>query len=100
MTKHARWALVAMAGMYLAGCGPNKGELWADKVNEKVVAKIKAGQVKSELDLAIVKLDAMTEAMKELKLDTITQGEKKKFDEKMAKYEKEWEKLLKEHAKG
>ncbi|MBI2899491.1 MAG: hypothetical protein HYY17_04860 [Planctomycetes bacterium] len=96
MMKHARWVALAGAIAYLAGCGPNKGELWADKVNEKITAKIKAGQVKTELDLAFAKVDAMTESMKELKLETITESEKNKFDEKMAKYEENWKKLIAE----
>ena len=83
----------------VAGCGPNRGEKWADKTNEKVVAKIDAGQVNSEVDLAIAQLDAMTEAMKELDLDEITQGEKKTFDEKIARYEEDWKKKVSERSK-
>jgi len=92
--------MALIAAGYLAGCGPNKGERWADKTNEKVVAKIKEGKIKTEYDLASARLDAMLQAKEELKLETMTQGEMKKFDEKMAKYEEEWKKLMKENPKG
>ena len=57
-------------------------------------ARLKGGKIKNEVDLAWAKVEVMQETMKELKLDKITEHEKKTFDEKIAKYEAEWKKKL------
>ena len=84
-------------GFVANGCNRVDGGKFADKVNERMVAKIDKGEVKSELDIVLKLEDASKEALKEMghKEDAgVTESQKKVFEEKLAKYQTEWSKRL------
>ncbi len=93
-------ALLVLAGFVLAagGCSRVNGEKYAEKVNEKMTAKINSGEVKSLSDMAKVEESIQREVLKEMGFDPdkakITESEKKKFEEKLKTYAEGWAKLL------
>lgn len=94
--------LLAGFGLAIGGCSRVNGDKYAEKVNEKMTAKINSGEVKSILDIAKVEETVQREALKEMGFDPdkakITESEKKKFEEKIKTYSQEWAKLLIEKA--
>lgn len=92
-------ALALTVAFTAIGCGGVDGEKYADKMNEKMVAKIKAGEVKSELDMLIAMDKVAREALVELgyKEDAgITESENKKMEAKLEQYKDQWKKLIKD----
>ena len=92
-------ALAMTVAFAMTGCGGVDGEKFADKINEKMVAKIKAGEVKSELDMLIAMDKVSKEALADLgfKEDAgITESQQKKMEAKLETYKDQWKKLIKE----
>lgn len=104
MRKTVLLAMSCAFAFAALGCNRVSGEKYADKIHEKMMARIKEGKIKSYADIDAQKEEVVREALKDMGFnpDTakITQSEQKKLEEKLKKYAEEWRKAIDEKSKG
>ncbi len=101
-----RTVLVAVACAFavgVLGCNRVSGDKYADKIHEKMMARIKSGKIKNYADIDTQKEEVVREALKDMGFNPdsakITQSEQKKLEEKLKKYADEWRKAIDEQSR-